>query len=360
MKEDIKLLLGYIKKFLGSKRLIFFCVVTALLLGVLQNVFSDSVYEAKTSFISKSENASGGSGLKSIAALIGVNVGSGSQGFKDIPVSLYPKLKGSVTYNKKLLSTKIRLVDKDTLTTTVRTYITENREQSIVEIVKKYTIGLPGRILKSFRKESNSKDAIQIENLEYLSKKDKSLMKYLQEQIVLKIDAGDGSLHISATDNNALVAAQLAQKAKEILQELIIEYRIGKLQESYDFIEAQYFIKKTDYEAARAALAYYTDRNRFNNTAASLIRKKDLEKKSSLAYSLFTELESQKINSQISLKEETPIFTTIDPSVIPLESLNPSLIISIIKFGIIGLFLAIVIFIMTIYIKIVNSAWKEV
>lgn len=361
MEKDLKLVLGYFKNFLKSKKLIILCVSIAFILGLFSVIFSNPIYKANTSFISQDgTNSGGGSGLRNIAALIGVNVG-GSAGFKDIPVYLYPKLTGSVVYKRKLLNSEV-ILPKDGTKTTIREYIITHNKPSTGDLIKSYTVGLPGRILKSFKskpkREQDGKG--KIENVEYLSEREKQLFNYLDNHMQFKIDNVDGSLQIEVTSNNPVIVAQITEKAKEILQELIIEYRIGKLKDSYSFIETQYDLKKKEYEEARASLAYYTDRNRFNSTATSLIRKKELENRSNLAYSLFSELQSQKIQAQISLKEETPIFSTINPSVVPLNNSNPNPLLTMLKFVLMGLFIAAVIFILKVYRKIFLRMWKEI
>ena len=350
MDKDFKLIIGYIKDFLTKRKLIYICLLLFLIIGIVSICLRTPLYEAKTSFITQSGNdKGGGSGLKSIAALIGINVG-GSQSLKDIPVSLYPRLTGSVEYNKRLLNTQI-VVPKNNSKLTVREYMLANKPFGFMSIL--------GKVIKLFKGESKSSSDYKLENLEFLSKEDRNLINRLKEDLVLKIEDGDGSLHISSISDNPVVAAQIAKEAKNILQDLIIEYRIGKLKDNYSFIESQYINKKKEYEAARVSLAHYTDRNRFNNTSTSLIRKQELENKSALAHSLYAELEKQRVNAQISLKEETPIFSTINPSIVPIENLNSHPLIVIIKALLGGFFMAIVIYVLSVYFKIIKSAWKK-
>jgi uncharacterized protein involved in exopolysaccharide biosynthesis len=359
MEKDVKLILGYLKSFLSKKKLILVSVGVFLLLGLITVFSSGPIYEAKTTFISqKISDQAGGAGLKNIAALIGVNVG-GNQGFKDIPMYLYPKITTSVVYNKELLDSKITDPSSAIDSITVREYILKKRKSTVGSIIRDYTIGLPGKIVNSFRKKQVVNRPVNIGNLEYISSEELKLLAYLENHISLYIDSGDTSLEITASSDNPVVAAQLAQRSKEILQKLIIDYRIAKLKENYDFVNSQYEIKKKEYEAARNALAYYTDRNRFNSTPTSLLRKRELEKESALAYSIYGELESQRISSKITLEEVTPIFTTINPSVIPLKSSNPSSIVTLIKFLILGLFVAVLIFAFKEIRKKIKYLWVD-
>jgi uncharacterized protein involved in exopolysaccharide biosynthesis len=357
MEKDIKLILFYLKQFVSNKKLIVVWVGVGLILGLFNVIFSKPIYEAKTSFISlNGSEPSGGSGLKNIAALIGVNIGQ-KQDVKDIPVYLYPKLTGSVVYNKEILGSYITLRNNDSIT--IREYVLKSNEASYGKTIKNYTLGLPNKIIALFKKEKDYKPLISLDKVEYLTKLDYELIKYLNEQVNLTIDTDDGSLHIIAQFDDPLVAAQVVQKSKEILQELIINYRIGKLQDSYDFIESQYQLKKKEYKEARNALASYVDRNRFNSTASSQIRRNELESSSALAYSLYSELETQRINAQIGLKEETPIFTTIEPSIIPIEKSNPSAIVTIIKHLIFGLFVAVIIYGFSVVRNFIKTMWRD-
>jgi hypothetical protein len=335
MEKDIKLILFYLKQFVSNKKLIVVWVGVGLILGLFNVIFSKPIYEAKTSFISlNGSEPSGGSGLKNIAALIGVNIGQ-KQDVKDIPVYLYPKLTGSVVYNKEILGSYITLRNNDSIT--IREYVLKSNEASYGKTIKNYTLGLPNKIIALFKKEKDYKPLISLDKVEYLTKLDYELIKYLNEQVNLTIDTDDGSLHIIAQFDDPLVAAQVVQKSKEILQELIINYRIGKLQDSYDFIESQYQLKKKEYKEAR----------------------NELESSSALAYSLYSELETQRINAQIGLKEETPIFTTIEPSIIPIEKSNPSAIVTIIKHLIFGLFVAVIIYGFSVVRNFIKTMWRD-
>jgi len=360
MKEDLKPILSYVKQYLRSKKLIFTTLTVALILSVFSIIFNQKMYVARTSFITLSDGDSKtGSGLKNIADLIGVNLGSKKE-YKDIPVYLYPKLMNSTSYNEDLLNSKVKLHEFDSVTT-LKDYYKGHNKVGIGDKIKKYTIGLPGLIILSLKsKESTAFEKINLDSLKYVSNEDAALMQKLMKDVTLTIDETDGTIHISSQMQNPLVAAQVNRSAKKILQDKIIAYRVNKAKEQYNFISDQYNVKKEEYLNAQSVLASYIDRNRFNNTAVSLTRRKQLENKTALAYSVYSELESQRIGAQISVNEDTPVFTTINPTIIPVKPENGGALGILIKFLFTGLLVSIFIFAYRTFYREFKLIWAEV
>jgi len=294
MKEDIKLLLAYVKNFLSQKKLIFTVLLLFLIIALGDYFLSPKEYVSKTSFIAQVSSESGaGSGLKNIADLIGVNLG-GKKEQKDLPVFLYPKLMKSLPYNRELTKSQFQYRKADSLITIGDYYITYYKP-SIGSKVRKYTIGLPGLIIRKLRSKEPKSNRILIDSLTYISKEEAMLFSRLSEDITFGVDDLDGSISITVKMLDPELAAQVCEKATSLLQKEIIGYRLGKAQERYNFINTQYLEKKENYSRAQVNLARYIDRNKFNNTESSLVRRRELENETNLAFAIYSELESQRI-----------------------------------------------------------------
>lgn len=164
------------------------------------------------------------------------------------------------------------------------------------------------------------------------------------ESLAFSVDESDGSLSIKSTMPEAVPAAQMAESARLLLQEAILDYRLSKAKEKLGFIEEQHTLKKEEFLKAQGALASYIDRNAFNNTARSQIQRQKLESEFNLASSIYRELEQQKLSQSIKIQEDTPLFTVLNPAIVPLKANESSAIITIFKYLIFGFFFAALVF----------------
>ncbi len=358
MKDDIKLVLSQVKAFFSKKRFILLVVGIFFILGIFTAIFSPKSYQSSTSFLAQLSSDSGmGTGLKSIASLIGLSVGKKSES-KDLPVFLYPKIMNSLEYQREIMETKIKVKGLDS-SVTLKEYYTNIQSPDLVTKVKKYTVGLPRLIISKFKSKKES-IGVRIDSLEYVSIEETMLINRLKSDVIFGVDEFDGTITISATMPENIAASQVAENAKNILQNKIIEYRIAKAQERFKFIDEQYEIKKQEFFNAQSRLANYSDRNMFNNTRTSLIRKQQLENEYSLAYQVYSELESQRIRESINLNEDTPVFTTIQPAVVPVEPTNGNPLILVLKFIIIGFIASIFLYVIRISYTFFKTLYKSI
>jgi len=90
-------------------------------------------------------------------------------------------------------------------------------------------LGLPGVILKAIRKKPQDLELpkdLEKSKLINLSKDQKQIIKQLNQTIVLAVDKKEGYLILTVNMPEALAAAELAQKAQEILQREIIKFKV--------------------------------------------------------------------------------------------------------------------------------------
>jgi hypothetical protein len=127
-----------------------------------------------------------------------------------------------IPFKIDLLSSTINLNDEEIL---VKEYFSNKGSSlNILGTIKKYTIGLPSLLLRSF----NSQDAALSKSEIYsVSQEDKELFDIISGALSLSINDKEGFITISFTDNNKNVAAQITQISQNLLQEKIIEFKIS-------------------------------------------------------------------------------------------------------------------------------------
>ncbi len=358
MKEDFKFLILYVKGFFSNKKFIVFVVLLFLVGGILKGILSPKIYQSSVSFVAQvSEDAGIGSGLKNIAEVIGLSIGKKDDDSKDLPVYLYPKIVNSLSFQEQIFETPLKYKNVDS-SVTFRDYYVNIEKPDIGSIIKKYTIGLPGLLVKSIR--GNKKNtATRIDSLKYDTEEYILLKSKLSEVLEFSIDENDGTLSIIARMNEAIPAAQLAESAQMILQNEIIKYRIGKAKEKNKFIDEQYEIKKEEFINAQNALAAYIDRNAYNTTEKSKIQLQKLQSNFTLISSVYQELEQQKLAQSIKIQEDTPLFTTLNPAIVPLRPINGNSLINLLKYIVIGFMASISIYVYRkVYTKFITM-WQD-
>ena len=122
----------------------------------------------------------------------------------------------------------------------------------------------------------------------------------------------------------ALASAQLGQRAQELLQQYITEFKIKKAKANLDFIQQRYDETTRKFEAAQEKLATFRDRNRNVSLAIAKTEEERLNSQYNLIYSIYSELAKQLEQAKIQVKQDTPVFTIIEPISVPTKRSKPN------------------------------------
>jgi hypothetical protein len=318
-------------------------------LGLFVAIFSEKEYTASTTFVPQtSEGKKIGGGLSGLAAIAGINLGSigGNTGTGISPL-IYPNLINNVSFQKELLQTSITIKGIDDSTSFER-YYTEIYSPSLLGYIKKYTIGLPGLIIKVIKGNpddvnlSRVDGAVEKSEIIAISKTEKELFEILDGCINIDINEDDGYVHLTATMPEALPSAQLATNAQKLLEKYIINFKLQKSIEQYKFIEERYVEKEQEFKRAQKKLAKFRDQNQGFNSAMAQTSIEVLQSEYDLAYNVFTELAKQLEKQKIQVKENTPVLTIINPVFVPVEKSKPKRFLTLIIWSFAGFFFGIV------------------
>jgi len=134
----------------------------------------------------------------------------------------------------------------------------------------------------------------------------------------------------------ALPSAQLAQRAQELLQQQITEFKTQKAAANLEFIQQRYYEVQSQYNQTQEALASFSDRNKNVTSAVAQTEFERLRNDYNLAYSIYSEMAKQLEQTKIQVKEDTPVFTVIEPASVPLYKSKPKRTMIMIGFMLIG------------------------
>jgi len=319
-EDDSIDLIPLLKQIYQGRKFIILSAVVAAILGLVVALATPNTYTSGATFIPQTGGDSKpSSSLSGLASLAGINLGGMSSG-SDIPPTLYPQIISSVPYKLDLLDKTIEVADSEV---SLGEYLGDDSESSILGIVKKYTIGLPSTILSALRGSSSEGTSEEQGELYQISEDDRKLFEALNTKLVLSLNEKEGFVTLEFSDEDKFVAAQVAERAKELLQERIIAFKNQSARELLDFTTKQYQENKTSYEALQDSIAIFKDQNL--NISSSLYQNRldRLERELNIASSVVEQLASQVEQAKLQVNKDTPVFTIIEPVTVPFERSAP-------------------------------------
>jgi len=308
--------------------LIFGCI------GLFIAIFTPKEYTAKTIMVPQTSGTKVGGSLGGLAAMAGINLGGGAGG-EVIPPSLYPKIVNSIPFKLELLQTELTFegIDHDL---TYQDYYENYHKIGLLGGIKKYTLGLPGLLIEAVKGEELNKELIAKDGLLRISKKQYRLFKQLNDQISLNFNDKDGYIDLSVKMPEATAAAQLTKKAQVLLQDAVTKFKIEKAEDQLQFIEDRFLEVEKDFKEKQAALAYFQDKNLNLITSRSQSRLSKFQVEYNLAFGVYSELAKQVETQKIQVKEDTPLFTVIQPVSVPVLKSKPKKLLILIIWTFLG------------------------
>ncbi|MEK9750146.1 MAG: GNVR domain-containing protein [Flavobacteriaceae bacterium] len=291
----------------------------AFVIGVIVALATPNIYTSGATFIPQTgSDPKPSSSLSGLASLAGISFGGMSNG-SDIPPTLYPQVVSSIPYKLELLNTSIEKTGTSIL---LRDYLDDDSGVSVLEFIKKYTIGLPGLILSTL-KGSDIEGDFQKRGVYQISADDKSIFEKLNSKLILSLNEKEGFVTLSFSDEDKFVASQVAESAKELLQQRIINFKNQSAREVLIYTTKQYQENKTYYEALQDSIAIFKDQNL--NISSSLYQNRldRLERELNIASSVLEQLASQVEQAKLQVNKDTPVFTIIEPATVPFERSAP-------------------------------------
>ena len=325
--EDEIDLIALAKTFWSGRRIVIKSILICGILGFLIAIFTSKEFVVTTIMVpSGSDGGAKLGGLGGLAAMAGININSASG--SDLSPAVYPQIVSSLPYQLELMKTPLNFNEISEPVTFFDYYSGIQKPNLLL----KYTIGLPGvilglpgAILKAIKGKEPEKVITGGEKgpLE-LTEKQRDVRLILSELISLEANAKEGVLTLSAKMPEARAAAQLGQRAQELLQQYITEFKIKKAKTNLDFIQQRYDETTQKFEAAQQKLATFSDRNKNVSLATAKTEEERLTRQYNLIYGIYSELAKQLEQAKIQVKQDTPVFTIIEPVSVPTKKSKPN------------------------------------
>lgn len=289
-------------------------------IGIIVALVSATKYESSTVFIVEGEKEQVGSSLSGLAALAGINLGSGSNG--SIPASLYPKIVGSLEF-------KLQVLDLILPQTQQRYFdYLESQNKSILPFNFSFFLG----------NDPDKEQNIGSLNQGYysLDKKTYELTKLLEEVIRVEVNEKEGFVSLLAQDQDPEIAAFITSRSLGLLQQTIINYKTENAQRVLKYLDDQFEKKSKEYVQIQKELAEFKDQNKNISTAVFESNLQKLQTRYDLVYTVYIELSKQIEQAKLQVNKDIPNISIIEPVVVPQERESPKRKLIVIIFGFLG------------------------
>ena len=318
-------LIALVRQLWNGRKAIIICTLAFLVLGLVAALTQKPIYSVSSTMVPQVGSRSNSS-LGSLAALAGVDVGSGNAG-GDISPVIYPQIVSSVPFRLELMNTPLHY-SKAPVPVSTYTYLTEYEKPGFFDYVIKYTIGLPGMLMGMLNKTAPAVvvDAASVGDSIpkpiTVTKAQAYVLTKIGENVSLSADKKEGYLTLNVTGSEPLQTAELAMKAQQFLQQEITRFRTEKAQSNLEYVEARYKEIKAETESLQAQLAAVRDRSQEMTTTAARLQQERLQTKYNVSASVYSEMAKQLEQAKMQVKRDTPTLTVIQPVTVPRKPSN--------------------------------------
>lgn len=342
IKDDEIDLVALVKTIWAGRKIIFYTVGVGVLIGLILAFTLPSKYTATATLLPSAEKKSGSlGGLSALAGMAGINIGAMMGDASGIPSDIYPQVVQSYPFLNELIHQKFNF-QKFPNPVSYYDYKSADTVESVGDKVMKYTLRLPWTLKAAIFGGGEKKVEIKHDyGVVKLEKEEASILRSAGQTILVAVDKKSGLITVSATEREPILTAQFVQKAVDLLQKYVIEYKTTQVRQNLDFVQQSYDDAKAEYEEAQRSFFSFKDSHRNIVAERTDLEYQRLSDSYDMASAVFKGLAQQLEQARIAVKEETPAFTVLEPAKIPLEKSAPKksmvMIISVFMGGFVGL-----------------------
>lgn len=321
-------IMALVKSLWDGRKTVIICTIAFMLLGLVAALTMKKEYSVSTVMVPQLNSKSSSSSLSSLASLAGFDLSSMSSSAELSPL-IYPQIVSSVPFRLEMMHTPLHYSKCDTMISMIDYSEAGYEKPSIFGVVKKYTLGLPGVIMKAIRGEQpevvledDGNDAEGAAKPLVVTVKEHEMLEHFGEVMSLAVDKKEGYITLSVKGCEPIQTAELAMKAQQKLQDEVTRFRIEKSESELEYIQARYDEVKLENDRYQEQLATLKDRSKNVATTRASIELERVQAKYNVASSIYNEMAKQLEQAKMQVKKDTPVFTVIQPVTVPMKSAN--------------------------------------
>lgn len=273
-----------------------------------------------------------------------------SGGREAVYPGLYPDVVSSVPFALDLSEVVLPTGIKDEETMTLKQILGKHTSRPWWSVI----MGFPSRIAAMFdnsadvepklsTKASVASDSV-VEDINFyqpnslqLSKSQMGLVGLVNSRVSVAVDQKTQLINITVTMQDALAAASLADTVANRLTRFVTAYRTNKARHDLVFAKQINQEAQQRYYDAQRAYAKALDRNQGIVLRSASIELERLQNEAALAYNLYNSTSQQVQVAEVKVQESTPVFTVMQPAVVPFKAAKPNVKMIIAGFAFLGI-----------------------
>lgn len=316
-------------KVLSERRLLAKFVIVAAIVGVIVALAKPKAYTAEV--ILAPEMSSGGMGMSEsimdMASSFGIELG-GKSAVDAIYPEIYPTLMSSNEFIMQLFDVPVTLKENGE-TKTYREHLAKDGRVPFW----RYPMIWLGSL---FKKKEEAKGGAGIDPFR-LTQDEENLINGIRGSMSCVVDKKTSIITIGVTDQDAQVAAIMADTLQRRLQAYITDYRTKKARNDVAYYEKLYEECRQSYKTAQLDYTTYADRNTEIVLQALIAKREELRNEMELKYRLYTQVATQLQTAQAKVQERTPAFIIIQGSTVPNRASSTPRSFTVILFVVLGI-----------------------
>jgi uncharacterized protein involved in exopolysaccharide biosynthesis len=337
-------------------------VLVFTLLGVTYALLAPKEFTSEARVVREAQTESGSlpGGVEALGGLAGGAIsgilGGTSSG---LTPEAFPEVLQSREVKLAVARDTFRFPDTESPMTFVE-YV--NRSPGPLDIILKYTVGLPWTLKEALNDETPVITAsVETTNNEEssLTEDEDEALKVISDMVSSFVDEETGLMTISTTASGPKVAANLTQSFIWHLKTRVREIRTGKVRERLKFVRQRFREANQELEKAENQLAQFLERNQNPTTASLQFRRDRLRRQVSFKEQLYSDLQGQLTQTQLDLQRQQPVVTVVEKPEPPIEPSAPNRILIVLMSFIIGTFVGTMIAFGRFYLREVTQEGKQ-
>lgn len=309
-----------------------------LALGGLLAFTTPNYYKSSCTLIPESISNEGqiSGSLGGLASMAGIDLGGMNDGGSTINPGLYRSIAKSTPFLLELLNTKfyVKSVNQEV---TLYDYFKNHRKSSLTSKIVNAPLLLVDWARSRLSTSSDGPEHIEQIGITMTQEEMKMILS-LKELVGVTMDWELNVVYIEVQMPEPNLTAQVAKFTLEYITKYVKEYSTSKSVEQLKYIEVQYLEKKQEFEQAQIELARFQDKNQYTNTSIAKSEEQRLQSEYNIKYNVFNQLAQQREQYRLKVNEAMPVFTVLEPVIVPVKKDGPKRLLMLLVFTFFGLF----------------------
>lgn len=333
-----------VRRVLNNWRLLLVWAAVAFVLGIVIAISIPKTYPILVKMAPETATKSTSS-LSSLAGMAGINIGSMFSTSEDaFAPDIYPDIVTSTPFIIDIFSTPLSFERKGKKISIdyysyIKDYVKIPWWNTVLELPKMLMGGMLG-LIKGDNKDSRLDQTEQID-LKHPTFPLLAALNHFKKYVALEIDKQTGLILLAVKEQDPEVSEQVSAAVVESLQKYVTDYRTEKARKDLEYFQKLSDEAKADYYAAQKKYAELVDRNQSIISQRGKVEQERLKNEMSLSYSLYNSCAQQVQSAEARVQQVTPVFTIIEPPVVPLLG-KPSRALVVVICTFLGGFLAVI------------------